>query len=387
MRKPAPKINHPYVFSVSQAQTFRLCKRKWAYLKIDGIEDPGNEASHLGGVVHGELEEYLEHGKPIGTGRPGKIAMSALPHLPPPRYPGMRIEDWFHVKVGEAYYRGLKDVEIIKGWKNPGIPFVSDHKTTKNFMWSKTEEDLTGGETEVGDVQAGLYAYDTMLRTGSDLVDLQWTYMRTTGASHAEPRCAIINRKQVDRIIHELELTTVEMILTKREHPTASTVEQDPTACGAFGGCPYTELCNLTPKDRLKAMMTQKSKEGVLGKLAARKAAKEAGASSAAATPKKAEEPKAAPVAEPEETETETESTTSEVNPPENAIAPVVTGENEEEIRGKKGKSAKGPKVAPAAAKAPVVSTGGSVIGRAMDAFWGVLVDDLATRIAEKLQK
>ena len=38
-RKDPPKIDHPYVFSVSQVQAFRLCPRKWAYNKIDFIED------------------------------------------------------------------------------------------------------------------------------------------------------------------------------------------------------------------------------------------------------------------------------------------------------------------------------------------------------------
>src|SRR5690606_21832812 len=269
VRKDPPEIKHPYIFSVSQAQTFELCPRKWAYQKIDGLPDPGNEASQLGGEVHEELEEYLEKGTPIGTDRAGKIAMSGLPHLPPPMYPGMRIEDWFHVKIGNyqgkhgvgAYYRGLKDVEIRAGWKRKGVPFVSDHKTTKNFMWLKTPEDLTGGVSGVGDMQAGLYAYDTMLQAVVDLVELQWTYMRTTGAPVAEPSITLITREQVDRIIHKLELTTAEMIRTKDEHPTALTVVQDPTGCSAFGGCPYQGLCKLTPQEKLKAMVKQVAKE------------------------------------------------------------------------------------------------------------------------------
>lgn len=368
MRKPAPEIDHPYIFSVSQVETFRTCPRKWAYLKIDGIEDPGTEASQLGTEVHDELEAYLEQGKPVGMGLAGQIAMSGLRHLPPPRFPGMSVEAWFHVKIGShrgkrgvgAYYRGLKDVEIRKGWRNVGIPFVSDHKTTKNFMWQKTAQDLTGGVSGVGDTQAGVYAYDTMLKTKASVVDLQWTYMRTTGAPASEPTICQITREQVDRIISELALTTAEMIRTKDEHPTAVTVVQDPTGCSAFGGCPYQSLCNLTPREKMKALMTQSKKEAsVLGKLAARKAAKQGKASV--------------------ETGGE-EAVDAKVNPPENEIAPVVTAETSQPSKPVKF-------LKKASAKSDVVESSGFVIGRAVDAFWNVLVDDLATKIANKLGK
>lgn len=403
MRKDPPAIKHPYVFSVSQAQTFELCPRKWAYQKIDGLPDPGNEASQLGGEVHEELEEYLEKGTPIGTDRAGKIAMCALPHLPPPMYPGMRIEDWFHVKIGNyqgkhgvgAYYRGLKDVEIRAGWKRPGIPFVSDHKTTKNFGWLKTPEDLTGGESDVGDMQAGLYAYDTMLQATVDVVDLQWTYMRTTGAPVAEPSIALITRTQVDRIIHKLELTTAEMIRTKDEHSTALTVVQDPTGCSAFGGCPYQDLCKLTPREKLKAMVKQVAKEsGVLGKLAARKAAK----SGAAATTTTAVSKPAETVETTGEATAENEATDAKVNPPEEEIAPVVTVETiaadkaakeAERVATKTGKGKKADAVAPAQVTAKWVSVdpSGGTLSRALDAFFDVIVDSVAARIAEKLKK
>src|SRR5690606_31108011 len=400
---------HPYIFSVSQAQTFELCPRKWAYQKIDGLPDPGNEASQLGGEVHEELEEYLEKGTPIGTDRAGKIAMSGLPHLPPPMYPGMRIEDWFHVKIGNyqgkhgvgAYYRGLKDVEIRAGWKRKGVPFVSDHKTTKNFMWLKTPEDLTGGVSGVGDMQAGLYAYDTMLQAVVDLVELQWTYMRTTGAPVAEPSITLITREQVDRIIHKLELTTAEMIRTKDEHPTALTVVQDPTGCSAFGRCPYQGLCTLTQPEKLKAMVKQVAKEsGVLGKLAARKAAKsgKAPATTAAATTT-VEESKATETVE-TKGETVAEATDAKVNPPENADAPVVTVETieaekaakvAEKAAEKAAKTSKGKKAAttaPTALQAEwVTQTSGGTLSRALDAFFDVIVDSLATRISEKMKK
>ena len=51
MRKAAPKLDHPYIFSVSQAETFRLCPRKWAYQKIDNLSDPGSPSTVLGSAL------------------------------------------------------------------------------------------------------------------------------------------------------------------------------------------------------------------------------------------------------------------------------------------------------------------------------------------------
>src|SRR5690606_35246367 len=129
----------------------------------------------------------------------------------------------------------------------------------------------------------------------------------------------------------KLELTTAEMIRTKDEHPTALTVVQDPTGCSAFGGCPYQGLCKLTPQEKLKAMVKQVAKEsGVLGKLAARKAAKSGKApATTAATTTTVEESKATETVETkgETVAVENEATDAKVNPPENEDAPVVTVE------------------------------------------------------------
>jgi len=381
MRKDPPKIDWPYVFSVSQLETFRLCPRKWAYLKIDGIEDPGNDASILGGLVHEELEEYLEHGKPINAkSKAGKIAMSGLPHLPPPMYPGMKIEHWFHLRIGGAYYRGLKDVEIEDGWKSDR-PLVSDHKTTKAFMWRKMPHDLTGGPKERGDFQAGIYAYHTMEKLGVDEVDLQWTYMRTTGAPLCEPTFAVMTREQAERVIAEVELTTAEMIRTKEENPTAATVVQDPTGCDAFGGCPYRDLCNLTPRQKMKAMVKQVAKENsVLADLAKRKAKKKAEAAeetSAPAEEKKTVETTGETVSEQKETK---EAPKDPINPPEKATAPIPTAEDKEPKKKKTSTRTTTTK------KAAAPSTGGSIFGRALQAAYEVFAEDLAERITRKIK-
>src|SRR5690606_10803930 len=114
-------------------------------------------------------------------------------------------------------------------------------------------------------------------------------------------------------------------------------------------------LCKLTPQEKLKAMVKQVAKEsGVLGKLAARKAAKSGKApatTAAATTTTTVEESKATETVETkgETVAVENEATDAKVNPPENADAPVVTVETIEaekaaKVAEKAAKTSKGKK-------------------------------------------
>lgn len=249
-RPHAPKVDHPYVFSVSQLETFELCNRKWAFEKIDKIEGKPNAAAELGQRVHDVLEGYLDKGIPIDRNtKEGKIAFPGLKHLPLPRTPGMRVEKWFVVKFGIAAYRGLKDVEIIVASKEP---IVIDHKSTRNFRWKKTKQQL------LTNLQAGIYAADAMVKTGWKTVILKWVYYKTEGKPLAEPVPVRINQKQVEEILSyadDIAHQMVEVLLTKKR---ALDVYPNFNSCEAFGGCGYKEHCKRTPSSVLKSIMAQK---------------------------------------------------------------------------------------------------------------------------------
>lgn len=252
-RPDAPQVNHRYVFSVSQVETFLTCPRKWAFEKIDGIEKQSNKFAELGHRVHGVLEEYLDKGKPITSDtREGSIAMAGIKHLPYPRAPGMRVERWFAIVFGVAAYRGLKDVEIIRRRE---LPLVLDHKTTRSWDWKKTTREL------VRDIQAGIYAADAMRKTGAREVALRWLYYRTEGAPLSEPVDVTITRSQVSDILTYTNHTAKRMIKVLQTCSRAMDVEPDYTGCSAFGGCPHRDTqCKPKAVKVLKAIMAQKKK-------------------------------------------------------------------------------------------------------------------------------
>ncbi len=235
-------------FSASQVETYELCPRKWAWKKIAGLEDgPSGPSAELGIQVHAVLEAWLRNGTPINTmTRAGQIVMSGLHLLPAPQTPGMRIEEEFRIEIGGHRFVGYKDVEFLQ--RVP--PLVEDHKTTKDFRWAKTADDLREN------VQACLYAVDAMHRAGANECDLQWTYFRTTKEG-AHPVRLRVTREQITPRLERICRSADEMTLLLASGCRAQDVTPNASACEAFGGCEYQQLCNLTPEERIRAIMTQ----------------------------------------------------------------------------------------------------------------------------------
>lgn len=252
-RPNAPKVDHPYVFSVSQLETFSLCNRKWAFEKIDKLEGKENEFAALGQRVHDVLEKYLDKAIPIDRStKEGKIAFPGIKHLPLPRTKGMRVEKWFVIRFGVAAYRGLKDVEIIVPGREP---LILDHKSTRNFRWKKTKKQL------LVNLQAGIYAADAMLKSGSTTVILKWVYYATEGKPKSEPVEVRISKAQVEAILSEADEIAQQMVKTLQTKRRALDVYPNFASCEAFGGCGYKEHCVRTPTSVLRSIMAQKKEE------------------------------------------------------------------------------------------------------------------------------
>lgn len=249
-RPDPPKVDHPYVFSVSQIETFRTCPRKWAFEKIDNLPSVTNKYAQLGTEVHDALEEYLAKGVPLDRNtKVGKIAFPGIRHLPVPLTPGMRVEKWFVFKFGVAAYRGLKDVELFTG---SDIPLVLDHKTTRNFIWKKKEKEL------ITDVQAGVYSAEAMVKYSADRVRCKWVYYKTEGAPKSEPVTAIITKSQASKVLGGVDDTAKEMIKVFQTCDRAMDVSPDYTGCYKYGGCPRLEThCKPKASNILEGIMAK----------------------------------------------------------------------------------------------------------------------------------
>jgi RecB family exonuclease len=235
--------------SASQIGTWNQCKRKWGYSYLDRIKTPSHPSAELGQRVHAVLEAWLKDGVPFNLStEEGQIASSGLQYLPLPG--SAEVEAGFVVQTETAKYRGFIDARFREE-----LPVILDHKTTSDLRWAKTEEDLRK------DVQATLYAAEAMLRTGSDAVELRWIYYTTRKPYKSRKVSLVVVKDEIEANFDAIDRTAAEMLTAYRDNRSGSELPASPTACGAYGGCPYLALkvCTLSPKDMLRAHLESDS--------------------------------------------------------------------------------------------------------------------------------
>ncbi len=263
-----------YPFSASQISTFNTCRTKWGWTYIVGLRSVGTPSTELGTRVHKTLENYIQ-GADIDTAtQEGKIAITGVGHLPAPGTQGLRAEQAFTLPSTTPnapwHWRGAKDLEMGDT--------VYDHKTTSDWRWAKTPEDL------LGDPQAILYAAHNQAKTGGDQTQLNWVYYktRTPHASkivhltmykdHAQNGLAVLDSLAAEAYKYIEAVRDIDED-AKRKYVLA--MPNNPGACEDFGGCPFRGLCNLSPTQRFAGKMSQ-ANMSIIAKMKARAAEEDA---------------------------------------------------------------------------------------------------------------
>lgn len=265
------------VLSASQIDTWLLCERKWAWSYIEKIKK-SNVFATLGSEIHLILADWLEKGKSIDTkSEIGKIVLPGLKHLPAPGTPGLEIEKGFELQTAAAKYRGFKDMQFFD--RALDIPVVADHKTTTDFKWAKTEDDLRTN------TQAVIYAQDALKKYNAKEAELRWIYYRTRGAPGSHLVKLRVYGPQVSDEMAKIDETAKSIQQAYQEVKKATDLAPNPRACEAFGGCVYMELCNLSTSERMKALMAQETLADKLKKRNAEKNAEKNENASAVAAP------------------------------------------------------------------------------------------------------
>lgn len=237
--------------SASQVDTWMLCQRKWAWSYIEKLKK-SNLFATQGTEIHQVLADWLEKGKSIDTNSAiGKIVLPGLKYLPAPGTPGLEIEKGFSLETEVAKYRGFKDMQWFDNVLN--VPIVGDHKSTTDFKWAKTEEDLRDN------TQANLYAYDALCRYDAKEVELRWVYYRTRGAPGSQLVKLRVHAPEVLEQMEKIDEVGAEIATAYAQLTKATDAPANPRACEAFGGCVYLQECNLSSQERMRAFMTQES--------------------------------------------------------------------------------------------------------------------------------
>lgn len=231
-------------WSASQVDTYNTCNRKWWFNKILGIETPPHPSAVIGTEVHAQLEAYLEEKAPADS--LGPIARTALPFAPKPGtvYIEQSIEE-LGLVAGGLPALGYIDVLDLTG----DTPQVLDWKTTSNFRYAKTEDEL------LRNVQMSVYARATLAMCDRldvpepTSVRVTHVAMLTKAPHEARRTSALMPRKT----IHENWSSIDRTVLSMRETATCETPDKvTPTksACSAYGGCPFLDRCRALEATR-----------------------------------------------------------------------------------------------------------------------------------------
>lgn len=150
-------------------------------------------------------------------------------------------EHSIRVELPEGFYDCQLDV---LGRTHQGQLVVGDHKTSINpYKYAKSEAQLRE------DLQAQLYAYAAMYKTGENSVLAHWHWLPRNRcafpASKAIVTEVLFTREELEEVAKKY-CRLGKTLLGLDQRPTPGWV-QDPWAmldvCEAFGGCPYYERC------------------------------------------------------------------------------------------------------------------------------------------------
>jgi hypothetical protein len=211
-------------------------------------------SSAFGKAMHA-IGEGWYHGEAVDWhSEPGKVFLSGAHLLPHPErvHPGgLRIEEPIGtvpyisrhrggtrlLEVGGIRFMGFIDLEVYPHEKESarlGLPpgwAVIDYKSTKDFKWAKTPEDLQK------DAQASLYAYAHAISTRSngDTPPQRWVYFLTSGARKARAVDVWPEAREAEARVHL-------MVEQAKRLDTLETIDQcmpNPSACPEYGGCEF----------------------------------------------------------------------------------------------------------------------------------------------------
>ncbi len=242
--------------SASQITMYRECPRKWAWRYIAGLKTPTHPAAALGIEVDDtQLQPYLREGRPLDLSREsGLIAEPGLVYLP--KGPGLEVQKHFTFgsPTSEAFgFQGYIDLWMPKGGMpdTGDLPTVVDFKTTGNWKYAKTADDLRK------DVQAQLYATWAMWSTGARVVDLVWIYFATRGPRKAKRVHLRVVGDDVGDQFAAINATAVEMFEVRQTCTDPLTLKPSVEMCEAYGGCPFRANCKLSPGEIVDAKAAQ----------------------------------------------------------------------------------------------------------------------------------
>ena len=217
--------------SASQIKTFSRCNRKWWFEKIAGITSPSSAAAELGRRLHTELEEYFLTGKALES----PILLAGAPDLPP-RDANLLVEEEVRLTAPDMAVPIVGVIDLVELDERR----ITDHKTTSDFRWTRSEYELLVDPQAIIYVSAAAQSWFS----GDEPIEFRHLYYRTRGAPASAQASAVFTPETLTEKFAEIK-GTVNTMEQVAEVTTPLHVPSNPEACGDYGGCPHRGRCVL----------------------------------------------------------------------------------------------------------------------------------------------
>lgn len=259
-REPAEVHDFEYV-SVSQGKHHKRCNRSWGFDKINKVPRKTTDAQDFGLTGHTHAEAWIKNGTMPPDTPEGNAFKQGIKkdRMPPPKSANVYTEEKFtrplHEVAEGLIFLGY--IDIIDG-RDPTHTIVIDHKFTKDLRYAMDEEELSE------DYQAVGYAR-VIFDQSPDVqkVTVRWLYYAASGRIR-KPKGTRMVKWTFERGAAFDELWMNGFVSEAREiHHAKQTVKEaheldpNPGECGAFGGCPYVDMCKIPEGSRMRAHFNQ----------------------------------------------------------------------------------------------------------------------------------
>jgi len=247
------KLNH---VSASQVKDFRGCARLWFFKNVVKKRPPQTVAQAKGTLIHAALEAQLKGQKldsiklPEGV-TPEEILkyLNVLRPIIDRDGPVGLVEHKAEISTfpdGPKFVLVVDHAREIQHETYGPLPQIDDLKTTSDFRYCKTPEELATDAQMVSYAKWALQLFVESSRPLPDFVSVRHVYVRTKGKTIAAERSRLLSPEEIEEQ-WQLVLADVRAMLglaEKTEDPMK--VMPNTGYCSAFGGCYFQPDCGTT---------------------------------------------------------------------------------------------------------------------------------------------